>query len=230
MGPFPVFVVFDFDRTLGQLFSDADASSAARRIVRELADPRLTLAEDPYATWAVVRSAIRTSSNPEERSSLTQLERSFRELLRREELLQMDRAILYPHTRRVVNDLFSAGITLAVVSNNDTEVVEGLLGRWSVQKYITTVVARSETTPVYDLKPSAIPLLSAIQTIQMDVADGLYVGDSIEDAICASAASIPFIAVTTGKASAGDFGAYRARAVINDLYGILALVEDRSGP
>lgn len=220
----PHFVIFDFDRTLGQLFSDADASRAAQKIVREMSDDRLRPADDPYAIWGGVRLALRSTVGLAERLSLEELELACRILLRREEFSQIERAVLYPHTRHVIRRLFSSDISLGVVSNNDEEVVSQLLERWGIRRFFRTVVGRSPDTPVNVLKPSPAPLLSAIGSLHEGNAPGLYVGDSVEDAICATAASVPFVAVTTGRASASDFRAYAPRATIDDLDALLTLI------
>ena len=84
------------------------------------------------------------------------------------------------------------------------------------------LLATEEDTATH--KPSPEPLLHALNRIDADADDAVYVGDAVVDMQAARAAGVRSIGVTWGAASADELRAVEPTAVVHDVGELTALL------
>jgi phosphoglycolate phosphatase len=102
---------------------------------------------------------------------------------------------VYPGARRMLERLNGAGIQVGLVTNKEAAFAHRLLVRHDLNACFDLMVC-GDTLPVR--KPDPSMLRHALQALQCDPDDALYVGDSAIDVRTARAAGVPVWAVTHG--------------------------------
>jgi phosphoglycolate phosphatase len=102
---------------------------------------------------------------------------------------------VYPGVRRMLERLTGAGIQVGLVTNKEAVFAHRLLVRHDLNACFDLMVC-GDTLPVR--KPDPSMLLHALQALQCEAEEALYVGDSAVDVRTARAASVPIWAVTHG--------------------------------
>jgi phosphoglycolate phosphatase len=102
---------------------------------------------------------------------------------------------LYPGARRMLERLTGAGIQVGLVTNKEAAFAHRLLVRHDLNACFDLMVC-GDTLPVR--KPDPAMLLHALQALQCEPEDALYVGDSAIDVRTARAAGVPVWTVTHG--------------------------------
>src|SRR6185503_18979965 len=102
---------------------------------------------------------------------------------------------VYPGVRRMLECLTGAGIQIGLVTNKEAAFAHRLLVRHDLNACFDLMVC-GDTLPVR--KPDPSMLLHALQALQCDAGDALYVGDSAIDVRTARAAGVAIWAVTHG--------------------------------
>jgi phosphoglycolate phosphatase len=102
---------------------------------------------------------------------------------------------VYPGVRRMLERLTGAGIQVGLVTNKEAAFAHRLLVRHDLNACFDLMVC-GDTLPVR--KPDPAMLLHALQALQCEPDDALYVGDSAIDVRTARAAGVAVWAVTHG--------------------------------
>lgn len=181
--PLPAAVLLDFDGPVCSLFAGRPPALAARRIADLLRDAGLTPAQerDPHALLAGLPAG--------------RLAAQAHGLLEQEELAAVPSAELTPGVEQAVKEFSSAGVRLAVVSNNASAAVEAFLrGRPVLEEALAGRVFGRDPDPAR-MKPSPWPLRRALAALGLADRPGdcLFVGDSEADCLSAEAADVPFV-------------------------------------
>jgi len=85
---------------------------------------------------------------------------------------------LYPETRPVLQQLFSDGCTLALISSRPGEGVRQKLASFQLTSFFTAVIAREDAPAI---KPSPLPFQMALEMTGLAAAQCVYVGDVPEE-------------------------------------------------
>mgnify|MGYP000892953313 CR=1 FL=1 len=128
---------------------------------------------------------------------------------------------ILPDTADVLAFLKRKGLSLGVVTSKRHARIEEFFRREGLYDLLTLIVGADDVTRE---KPDPEGLLSAMEAMGVTSAEAVYVGDSLVDAETARRAGCPFIAVTTGGASAEEFPPYHPRAVLSRLKELPALL------
>lgn len=102
---------------------------------------------------------------------------------------------VYPGARRMLERLTGAGIQVGLVTNKEAVFAHRLLVRHDLNACFDLMVC-GDTLPVR--KPDPAMLLHALQALQCEPDDALYIGDSAIDVRTARAAGVPVWTVTHG--------------------------------
>jgi phosphoglycolate phosphatase len=106
-----------------------------------------------------------------------------------------DAAVLFDGARSALAELRAAGLRLACVTNKAREFTVPLLARMQVADSFDVVVAGDD---VREKKPHPALLLAACEQLGVAPAQAAMIGDSVNDAVAASAAGMPIVLVETG--------------------------------
>ena len=106
---------------------------------------------------------------------------------------------VYPGVRRMLERLTGAGIQVGLVTNKEASFAHRLLVRHDLNACFDLMVC-GDTLPVR--KPDPAMLLHALQALQCNADDALYVGDSAVDVRTARAAGVAVWTVAHGYGGA----------------------------
>ena len=113
--------------------------------------------------------------------------------------------ILFDDTIAVLKKLKQAGCQIAIVSNKYRFRINESIEKFQLHSYIDTVIGGEDVSIA---KPSPEGCLKAMEQLQTQPENTVYIGDSVIDAKTAQSAGIALIAVTTGTDTAEDLKAY----------------------
>lgn len=122
---------------------------------------------------------------------------------------------LYEPAKQVLADLREKGCRIGIVTTKYHYRIDAILAKFDMNDMVDIIVGGDD---VKVPKPDPEGLLYAIEQLQLDKKDILYVGDSVVDAKTAQSAEVDFAAVLTGTTSAQDFAKYRNVCIANNLY------------
>ena len=100
----------------------------------------------------------------------------------------------YPHVVETLTTLAERA-PLAVVTNKPTPLSVSLLERLNMGRFFRAIIGRGMTTKP---KPDAAPALLACESLRVEPAAALFVGDSDTDVACARAAGCPVVVYRHG--------------------------------
>jgi len=187
---FPSCVLFDLDGTIvdslpGIEFSVREAFTACKlplpdQHLRELIGPP-------------IRTILSRAGNVVEQSRLDALEKAFRSSYDTEGWLK---TVSFPEADRVLRALRERGFRLFVVSNKPRHASLRTLEKENVLDCFEAVMTRDSRSPGYQTKEEMIG--AVLMEGRFSSADGVMVGDTMEDATAAARAGIPFILMRHG--------------------------------
>lgn len=202
--------IFDFDYTLG------DSTDG---IVQSVLYALSQLEDEPKTTEEIRKTIglslketyfALTGSKNEERAE--QFAAYFKE--KADEVMVASTQIYEP-VKEVFSFLREKGCKIGIVTTKYHYRIDAILAKFDMNDMVDIIVGGEDVkTP----KPDPEGLLFAIEQLQLERTNILYVGDSIVDAETAEAAKVDFAGVLTGTTSAEDFAKYRNICIVDDLY------------
>jgi phosphoglycolate phosphatase len=132
------------------------------------------------------------------------------------------RSCLYPGVREGLDMLKAAGYPLGCVTNKAAQFTEPLLRDLGVFDDFAIVIS-GDTLP--RKKPDPEPLLHAADFFGVDPRSSLMIGDSVSDVRAARAAGFQIVCMSYGYNHGMDIRDARPDAVIDDLTGLIPLLD-----
>lgn len=240
-------VLFDFDRTLVDLFTPQAFAKMAGHLVRfyERAldrgqgdDPAVELVEKakvdgagrPYSLWAdVYQALVHVDIDRAEK-----LSRDVAAILSEHECASAAAKEAppppLPGVERALCWLEDGDVALATISTNCQPAVRtalhraGLLGRFDV------IVARTPELDMANLKPSPFPVELALDRLPCAPGDAILVGDSVLDMQAGQAAKVYTVGVPSSLASGEELAAAGAATVLDSMAGLKGAIGKELGP
>jgi len=109
---------------------------------------------------------------------------------------------LFDGITSMLQQLSSKDIKLGIVTSRTNPEMQLVLDNFELKKYFDTFITASKTKLH---KPNPEPILKAIETLQVDPAETLYIGDSIYDFQCARNAKVEFALASWGAKNNPEF-------------------------
>lgn len=109
---------------------------------------------------------------------------------------------LFSGIETMLQQLTAKDIKLGIVTSRTNKEMRIVLDNFDLEKYFTTFITSSKTKLH---KPNPEPILKAIESLQIDPADTLYIGDSIYDFQCARNAKVEFALASWGAKDNPEF-------------------------
>jgi phosphoglycolate phosphatase len=132
-----------------------------------------------------------------------------------------DTTTIYPGVREGLDALTRADLPLACITNKSSRFTAPLLERIGFAHYFPVVVC-GDTLP--QKKPDPQPLTHAAARMQVQPAQMLMIGDSINDAQAARAAGCPVFCVSYGYNEGHDVRSLDVDAIVPSLIEAAALI------
>ncbi|URM92765.1 HAD hydrolase-like protein [Streptomyces sp. MRC013] len=117
-----------------------------------------------------------------------------------------------------------AGRRVAVVNNNSAECVRAYLDRHDLSAYVLEVVGRAEHRPDL-MKPNPHPLITAAESLGVDVTRCVLIGNSTTDVQAAHAVGAVAIGYADRADRAEPFAAAGADVVIRSMQAVVDTLE-----
>lgn len=102
---------------------------------------------------------------------------------------------LYPHVIEVLQKLQEKSIRLALITNKPQQFLPSLLDYLQIAPFFELILAGDSLA---EQKPNPLPLLHAMETMQLKPQECIMVGDSANDIGAANSAGIQSVCVTYG--------------------------------
>ena len=202
-------VLFDFDLTL------ADSTRAIvecfTHAFEKMALPR-PLAADVAKTIGVPLPQAFATLTGDAAPHAAQL--FVKRFIERADEVMSNLTTMLPHTVATVNALRADGIRTAIVSTKFRYRIVEILERRQLKDAFDVVIGGED---VSEHKPHPEGLKLALQRLEVEPHEAVYVGDHPVDAQAAAGANLDFIAVLTGVAVREDFGSYTVRHFLDSL-------------
>jgi len=109
---------------------------------------------------------------------------------------------IYSEVYEIMPKLKAKGFKTGIISTKYRYRIDGVLKREKLSDYFDTIVGGED---VKEHKPHPEGLLLAIEKLEINKEQAIYIGDSLVDAGAAKSADIDFIAVLTGTVSKTSF-------------------------
>ncbi|MBQ6787248.1 MAG: HAD family hydrolase [Lachnospiraceae bacterium] len=204
--------IFDFDYTLGD--SSEGIVESVLHALSQLDEEAKTAEEIRKTIGLSLRETYftLTSSKNEERAE--QFATYFKE--KADEVMVASTQIYEP-VKQVFTSLRENGCKIGIVTTKFHYRIDAILAKFHMTEMVDIIVGGED---VKAPKPNPEGLLYAIEKLQLEKVDILYIGDSVVDAKTAQAAKVDFAGVLTGTTTEEDFMAYRNVCITENLYGI----------
>jgi phosphoglycolate phosphatase len=134
-------------------------------------------------------------------------------------------ARVYPGVRDCLQQLHRQRLRLAVVTNKHKHLACGLLKRLALSDWIEVLIGGDSCAR---RKPDPQPLQLACQALQVEPAEALMVGDSLNDVLAARAAGLAVVCVPYGYNEGNDPRALACDALVETLAELPALLSAAS--
>jgi phosphoglycolate phosphatase len=132
-----------------------------------------------------VRSILNSLAAPSTEADLDRMESIFRSAY---DSTAWQEAVVFPGIREVLEQLSAAGRRLFVVTNKPSQPAEGILRLLDLRSFFADVVSPDSVTPRFGSKSEM--LLSLIGKWNLNIAESVFVGDTMDDYRAARAAGM----------------------------------------
>jgi phosphoglycolate phosphatase-like HAD superfamily hydrolase len=237
--------LFDFDRTLLDLFTPAALARLHGEVVRRYErtvgrcpgdGPARLLVEQarsdptprPYALWSGVYQALAA----EDHDRAAGLSREVAAILSEHECAaaaarQAPEPL--PGVEAALDWLERAGVALAVVSSTCQPAVRTALHRAGVLTRFDVVVARTPELDMDNLAPNPFPIELALEMLPCGPEDAVFVADGVLEMRAGQAAKVHTVGVPRPPATGAELAAAGAAAVLDSMTGLRGLLGEYVG-
>lgn len=143
-----------------------------------------------------------------------------KEYVKKADTCMTDNTILFPETAEVLKSLKDNGNKIGIVSTKFRYRIKEVLEREFDEELIDVVIGGED---VANHKPSPEGLLLAIDQLNTDKNNCLYIGDSVIDAATAQAAGVDFYGVLNGATTKEELSNFPNIIIAQDLTLLLQL-------
>ena len=211
-------VIFDFDYTLGD--STKGICLSINYALQQMGYPIASPEEIACTIGLSLKETFITLTSVDTASEIVKFSSLFKEMADR---VMVAHTNLYEGVLESLHGLKEKGVKLAIVTSKYHYRIEQILSKFSAGDLIDIIVGAED---VKFEKPSPEGLLRAIETLQVNAEEVLYVGDSIVDAQAAQNANVKFAATLTGTTTRDELGKYRSVFMGNSVVDIYHFVID----
>lgn len=135
--------------------------------------------------------------------------------------VMVNNTVLYPGVKELLNDLKNNGYQIGIVTTKFTYRIESIFKKNGLTGVLDTIVGGDVVTKK---KPDPEGIMKALEELDCETEQVLYVGDSIVDAKCAKNAKVDFAAVLTGTTAKETFDEYPYVAILKDVQEVYQLI------
>ncbi|HEX2518147.1 MAG TPA: phosphoglycolate phosphatase [Castellaniella sp.] len=217
-------ILFDLDGTLIDTIPDLAGAANAMRL-----DMGMTpISQDILATYVgkgMEQLVIRSLGHEGQPAEMDLVMRGLARYTDHYRKLNGKRSHLYPGVLAGLQDFQAQGMRLAVVTNKSTEFALPLLRQQGLTDFFDAIVC-GDTCP--RKKPDPMPLFHACSLLDIQPAQALFIGDSINDALAARAAGMRMLALPYGYNEGNPVQSLPADAIVGSIIEAARWAAERS--
>jgi phosphoglycolate phosphatase len=197
----PKAIFFDLDGTL--LNSAPDLAAAVNLMLSHFELPHVSLTQvgrwigngAPKLVERALAHQSKSQSVTREALILPSQEQALAQFFAAYERVQGKHSVLYPRVLDTLNQLQQAKVKMAVITNKPKQFTPEVLKAHGLDTFFEFVLS-GDSLP--EKKPSAMPLLHALNHFKLDKSEVIMVGDSASDIGAANNAGVRSVCVTYG--------------------------------
>lgn len=212
-------IIFDFDYTLGD--STNGIVLSINYALEQLHYPTRSIEEIKRTIGLSLKETYFELTSGNNMHEAEQFAGLFKE---KADQVMVDNTRLYEGVKETLGRLREKGYKTAIVTTKFHYRIEQILNKFEATKFIDLIVGAED---VKGEKPSPEGLLWAIEQLSVDIAEVLYVGDSIVDAKTAENANVAFAATLTGATAGDEFECYKKVFIGKNLVDIYKYIVSR---
>jgi phosphoglycolate phosphatase-like HAD superfamily hydrolase len=233
-------VLFDFDRTLLDLFTEPASVALAAEVAAYYRREVCPGPDEPHTRAALGRALVEHADRPyrlwvELYWALAGVDQELAERVSREvgSILTeheceaagaLTAPAALPGVKATLAWLEDAGVALAVVASNSLAAVRTAMYRAGILSRFDVIVARTPELDLANLEPSPFPIERAIDQLGCTPSDAVMVGDSVADMRAGLAAKVYTVGVVSHPGQAERLREAGAAAVIADMTALKSLL------
>ena len=187
-------VAFDLDGTL--LDSANDLINSLNLLLQEQRQKTMSKNKINHlvgnGALAMIKEAYKLNKRKKEGIDWETLRLRFLEIYKEEFL---NESTLFPYTKRTLQNLYKNNIKMVIVSNKPQFFVKKILKHFDINQYFSAV---SGGDTFKYRKPDPRHLIKTIEKIKVNKYKCCFIGDSINDALCAQNADVKLILLRHG--------------------------------
>lgn len=208
-------LLFDFDYTLAE---SGDAvincsNYALEKMNLQKADKEIIL-KSIGLTLADKFHFITGKDSKEDAQEFTSL------FLKQADRVMADMINLFPNTGETIKYLHNKEITLGIISTKFRSRIIQILDRFNLTEYFSLIIGGED---VQKHKPDPEGINTAVQNLNVNKKNLLFIGDTVIDAGAAQNAGVNFIASLTGLTHKTEFNKFNVYRFISDISELKAL-------
>ena len=209
-------VIFDFDLTLAD--SSQGVYQCMNHALKKLGYPPADFQTIKRTIGYTLPESFRIlSGSMDEESAKSFVE----EYVSYADLVMNQSTIVFPEVFSVLPILRSQNLRTVIVSTKYRYRIEEILKRDSLVPFFDLIIGGEDVTKH---KPDPEGLFRAIDSLGLDNADVLFVGDSLVDLTAAKNAKVDFCAVLTGATTKDEFTTSNSVHIIENLEGLINIL------
>lgn len=224
----PKVIIFDFDRTLTYLYKDKTLLTDLATKICGYYSKYIDIQDDFYAmdgyhSWHNLHRLICKKYNYEESSNINN---NAEKIVTDFEFKVMSKTNLLDGVVDTIQQLYTNGYQLMVVSSNSVKVIEYAFKKNNIISYFTHIFGRPNPFNPDLIKPNAFPIQQAISKTNVPISEIWYIGDDIVDIDSANSCGVVSVGVASGKYSCKDLKQRGAEIVLKNIGDILSLINN----
>ena len=200
-------LIFDFDQTL--VDSTGPVARCINYALSSMGRPAVSEAVARNTIGLTLVDAFRRLTNDEDPSASDEFRHHFHTAA---DTIVVGETQLIEGVEPALSRLASVGLSMSIVSTKRRDRIEAILMRLGIVEMFEIVLGGND---VARHKPDPEGILGAIQRLDVELHEVVYVGDHVVDGGAATAAGVGFVGVLTGSASADSLRPYNPLALLS---------------
>jgi len=216
-------VLFDLDGTLVKSTIDFAKMKTEMRIFLRKYGVDFSHLRNNATTMQLIEHARKSMEEDGfSQEEITQVFANVKRIMDEVEMENANKTQPIPGVFKIINQLSSKGIRIAVVTRGCRNYAFLALQSSGLLKLVDVIVARDDVT---NPKPHPFHLQYAISALGVTSDECLMVGDTLMDGLCAKRANVPFVAVLTGHNREEEFKKNGYTNVLNSVLDLPKIIK-----
>lgn len=216
-------VIFDLDGTLTEF--NLDVKACRIQVIQELNDqgmPRELFSLNESAFDMLNKIKKHMDPEPAEKKLLEYREMIF-SIVENHELQAAKKTKMFVGIPQTLDAIRKMSLKMGLCTISSKKASDFILKKFGIEQYFDAVFPRESVSAV---KPNPIHLQAVIDSLKVNHAETIFVGDSVKDMICASKLEVIAVGVTTGLSSYDQLKNSGSNYIISSVTEVPQLVKE----